>query len=384
MKQYSTPLLIKDNEIEVITQIEKKGQYNESYIQKLIYNTPQVLPISRIEPIYDNPVSLCREMPLKTGFVDAIYVNEDGYITIAECKLWKNPQARREVVAQIIDYAQALSEMDYVTFEKQILLARGGKEKSLFEIINNEENTIDEKDFVDSVSRNLKSGRFLLLIVGDGIQENAENLINFLNNYSKLSFTLSMVEINLYSTSNGVLAVPNVLLKTTEIKRIIYQTSSELPTTVDEEKPTSATESEFYNRLEKNVGKDKADRIRNMIADLSNKYNLVSVLGRGKHISLNLKSSDEYFNLASFQEKGDIEFYGIVYNAGRLNHKEIGIEYLDTIAAFTNARVTKERQEWSWKVRHDNKDILAMELVDNKDKWEQAIDKFLSAYDELK
>lgn len=61
MKQYSTPLLIKDNEVEVITQIEKKGQYNESYIQKLIYETPQVLPISRIEPIYDNPVSLCRE-----------------------------------------------------------------------------------------------------------------------------------------------------------------------------------------------------------------------------------------------------------------------------------------------------------------------------------
>ena len=384
MKQYSTPLLIKDNEDEVITQIEKKGQYNESYIQKLIYDTPQVLPISRIEPIYDNPVSLCREMPLKTGFVDDIYVNEDGYITIAECKLWKNPQARREVVAQIVDYAQALSEMDYETFEKQILLARDGKEKSLFEIVNNEENTIDEKDFVDSVSRNLKAGRFLLLIVGDGIQENAENLIRFLNEYSRLSFTLSMVEINLYSTSNGVLAVPNVLLKTTEIKRVIYQTSNELPTTVDEEKPTSATESEFYNRLEQNLGKDKADSIRNMINDLSNKYNLVSVLGRGKHISLNLKSSDEYFNLASFQEKGDIEFYGIVYNAGRLNHKEIGIEYLDTIAAFTNARVTKEKQEWSWKVRHDNKDILAMELVENKEKWEQAIDKFLSAYDELK
>ena len=153
---------------------------------------------------------------------------------------------------------------------------------------------------------------------------------------------------------------------------------------MDNEKTTSATETEFFNRLEKNIGKDKSDSIRNMISDVSNKYNLVSVLGRGKNISLNLKSSDEYFNLASFQEKGDIEFYGIVYNAGRLNHKEIGIEYLDTIAAFTNARVTKERQECSWKVRHDNKDILAMEIVENKEKWEQAIDKFLSAYDELK
>ena len=384
MKQYSTPILIKDNEVEVIKQIEKKGQYNESYIQKLIYDTPQVLPISRIEPIYDNPISLCREMPLKTGFVDDIYVNEDGYITIAECKLWKNPQARREVVAQIVDYAQALSEMDYETFEKQILLARDGKEKSLFEIVNNEENTIDEKDFVDSVSRNLKAGRFLLLIFGDGIQENAENLIRFLNEYSRLSFTLSMVEINLYSTTNGVLAIPNVLLKTTEIKRVIYQTQNEITLTLEDEKPTSATETEFYNRLEKNLGRDKAYSIRNMISELSSKYNLVSVLGRGKHISLNLKSSDEYFNLASFQEKGDIEFYGVVYNAGRLEKPEIGVEYLDTIAAFTKAHVIKEKHEWNWKIKHDNKNIEAMELVEHKEKWEQAIDKLLSAYDKLK
>lgn len=70
-------------------------------------------------------------MPLKTGFVDDIYVNEDGYITIAECKLWKNPQARREVVAQIVDYAQALSEMNYVTFEKKSFL-RAAEKKNYF------------------------------------------------------------------------------------------------------------------------------------------------------------------------------------------------------------------------------------------------------------
>lgn len=384
MKQYATPLLIKNDKIEIIKQIEKKGQYNESYIQKLIYENPQVLPIAKIEPIYDSCVSLCREMPLKTGYVDDIYVNDAGYITIVECKLWKNPQARREVVAQIIDYAQALSEMDYETFEKKILFARGGEEKTLFEIVNNEENTIDEKDFVDAVSRNLKAGRFLLLIVGDGIQENAENLIRFLNDYSKMSFTLSMVELNMYSTSNGILAIPNVLLKTTEIKRIVYQTQNELSNSIEEERPTTATETEFFNRLEKNVGKEKSDSILNMITELSARYNLVSILGRGKNISLNLKNSDEFFNLASFQENGDIEFYGLVYNARRLNKPEIGADYLDEIARFTGARVTKEKKEWSWKVRHDNKDIQAIELVEHKNEWEQAIDKLLSSYDELK
>ena len=384
MKQYAAPLFIKDGEIEITKQIEKKGQYNESYIQKLIYENPQILPISRIEPVYDSPVSLCREMPLKTGYIDDIYINDEGFITIVECKLWKNPQARREVVAQIIDYAQALSEMDYETFEKQVLLVRAGKEKSLFEIVKTEENTVDEKDFVDTVSRNLKAGRFLLLIVGDGIQENAESLINFLNEYSKLSFTLSMIEINLYSTTNGILAIPHVLLKTTEIKRVVYQIQDDNPNISEYEKPATATETEFFNRLEKNIGKEKSDRVRNMIVELSNRYNLVSILGRGKNISLNLKNSDEFFNLASFQENGDIEFYGLVYNARRLNKPEIGAEYLDEIADFTNARVTKEKKEWSWKVRHDNKDIQAIELVEHKKAWEQAINKLLASYDELK
>ena len=40
-------------------------------------------------------------------------MNGEGYLTLVETKLWRNPEARRTVVAQIIDYASHLSTWTY-------------------------------------------------------------------------------------------------------------------------------------------------------------------------------------------------------------------------------------------------------------------------------
>jgi hypothetical protein len=43
---------------------------------------------------------------------------------------------------------------------------------------------IDEASFHDAVSRNLKRGRFLILIVDDGIREGVEGMTEFLQQYA--------------------------------------------------------------------------------------------------------------------------------------------------------------------------------------------------------
>ena len=60
-----------------------------------------------------------RPMPIRFPFapncqrrlaeVDALYVNAAGRLILAEFKLWRNPQARREVIGQILDYAKELA-----------------------------------------------------------------------------------------------------------------------------------------------------------------------------------------------------------------------------------------------------------------------------------
>ena len=79
---------------------------------------------------------------------------------------------------------------------------------------------IDEASFHDAVSRNLRFGRFLLLIVGHGIREEVESMTEFLQQYAGFHFTLAIVELKLFDGPNGGCIVqPRVLARTTNIER---------------------------------------------------------------------------------------------------------------------------------------------------------------------
>lgn len=119
-------------------------------------------------------------------------------LTLVECKLWRNSEARREVVGQLLDYAKEFSRWSYEDLQSAVQKALGRTGNVLFDIARGMENDIDEAEFVDNVSRNLKRGRFLLMIVGDGIRESVENIANFLQEHSGLHFTFSLVELALF------------------------------------------------------------------------------------------------------------------------------------------------------------------------------------------
>ena len=53
-------------------------------------------------------------------FLDILAVTETGRLILVECKLWKNPQARREVLAQVIEYASLLQTLSYSDFVSRL------------------------------------------------------------------------------------------------------------------------------------------------------------------------------------------------------------------------------------------------------------------------
>ena len=85
------------------------GGYDENWLQRLLFETPEVLPIGEIDPVFAPAVPLCRELPTTAGSIDVAYVSEQGLLSILECKLWRNPEARRDAVSQILDYAKEIS-----------------------------------------------------------------------------------------------------------------------------------------------------------------------------------------------------------------------------------------------------------------------------------
>ncbi|WP_206618002.1 MULTISPECIES: hypothetical protein [unclassified Mesorhizobium] len=76
----------------------------EAAIQDLIHRFPSCLPIAEIDPLFANPVPICRELSTPAGPIDNFMVTPTGLPVLAECKLWRNPEGRREVVGQILDY----------------------------------------------------------------------------------------------------------------------------------------------------------------------------------------------------------------------------------------------------------------------------------------
>jgi hypothetical protein len=142
-------------------------------------------------------------------------------LTIVECKLWKNPQARREVVAQTLDYVSAIANWSYADLQRQVSAALGKRGNIPFEIVRERAPIrVDEREFVDAVSRSLREGRFLVLIAGDGVREGVQSLTDLVNRSATKAFSFGLIEIALYRFANDRLIVqPRVLAETEVIER---------------------------------------------------------------------------------------------------------------------------------------------------------------------
>ena len=182
--QYASPVLIRKNETIILQRVPLMEKvFNEDWLQNLLYENHTILPFSDLEPTFDGSIPIVRELGTGAGPVDLIYMNSKGYITLVETKLWRNPEARRSVVAQIIDYAKEISEWSYEQFVEAIkrssLYKNRGGDPLIDQFSDMEGDDFDQVVFIDRVTRNLQKGRFLLLIVGDGIKEGVERMARF-------------------------------------------------------------------------------------------------------------------------------------------------------------------------------------------------------------
>ncbi|UXX79487.1 DUF4268 domain-containing protein [Reichenbachiella carrageenanivorans] len=221
---YGTPFLI-NNQNERVP-LEKEAAIDELSIQTLIFEEPDCLPISDIDESYNPVIPVCTELNTPVGPLDVLLVSPNGEITIVETKLWRNPEARRKVVAQVLDYAKELSNWSYEDLQREINRKLGTKGNTLYELAKSKDPNLtpSEPDFIDSVSRNLSRGKFLLLIAGDGVREGAKGIAEFLSNAGHLNFTFAMVELSIFKAKGlGTLILPKTLVKTIELSKLTVE-----------------------------------------------------------------------------------------------------------------------------------------------------------------
>ena len=150
-------------------------------------------------------------------------VTPSGLPVLVECKLWRNPEARREVVSQILDYAKELSRWSSSDLQREVSRSLKRDGNPLLELVRAVDPEVDEQQFNDARTTNLRRGRFLLLIVGDGIRAGVEAITEYLQLHAGLHFSLGLVEMPIYAMPNGDrgdrLVAPRVLARTAVVTR---------------------------------------------------------------------------------------------------------------------------------------------------------------------
>lgn len=382
------PILVDSDSTRLLEKVDlSRNNLYESELQELCFSYPEILPMKDIEPIYGEAVPICKELKVESGYCDVLYVNSNGFITIVETKLWKNPEARRKVVSQILDYAKDISNMNYDEFELRCLKARKGPEKSLYEILSNYGHEVEEQYFIDQVVKNLSRGRFLLLIIGDGIRENTQEIAKFMNRTANMSFTMALVATQIYELEESKkIVIPQVIAKTVEIEREVFVLKNQIvdakPSIQKSSKSISASESEFYERLSNNIGSTETNKLREFIELLNNELDMFVSVGRGKTLSLNLKDSEGRYNFASFQETGEVMFYGIVVKMNEVGYGKIAEDYLNTLANIMNAKYDKSLKMWHWCVKKEGKYLHISEYLKRSNDWKILLESILMRIDD--
>ena len=100
-----------------------EGHFSERWLQEALFAHPNCLPIKEIDPRMGTLIPVCMEIETGAGPADILYVTETGHLVIVETKLWRNPDARRVVVAQILDYAKQLTSWSYADLARETAVA---------------------------------------------------------------------------------------------------------------------------------------------------------------------------------------------------------------------------------------------------------------------
>lgn len=372
-----------------------KPPYNEEWLQKLIHNNPSLIPAGEIEACFENIVPIVCEFSLPSGYLDNFYITPDGYPVLVEVKLWKNQEARRKVVAQILEYAKDFAALSYEDINQELrkrIKGRTWGQNPLHEIVSGYvANPPSETTFVDRVSRNLREGRFLLIILGDGIREEMAALAGYLMHHS-LRYAFGMVEIRLYNLpDNSILALPRVLAKTQTIERHVTVVSIQngsviLPPTApvisDKIEKTSLSTDEFYELLGKN-DPGNVLWLKELLSKLSDLPIDLQTGSKGESLMLKVPAPEGGMLTLMMLTPTSVQFWGIPNkNWKNPAWQSLSCAYLTSIAAMVPGATIKEFSS-GMDIKYADKPLPIQLLRNNTAKTAEAMREVIRSVEEF-
>ena len=246
--------LIKDED--VLVAMTEQPYDSEDLLQGMLDKYPLLLAGDQINS--DSPrqwLSLAREKGVPDSrdgsdrwSVDNLLLDQDGIPTIVEVKRSTDTRLRREVVAQILDYAAYgvlywTAESIRSQFEERCKDSKVDPGQRILEKLG-----ISEiEPFWQNVSDNLETGKIRLLFVADYIPIELQRIVEFLNGQMKEAEVLA-IEIKQYVGEGHKTLVP----------RVVGQTAKAQVTKARGRPPRNWEEKSFFEELEARSGSSDA------------------------------------------------------------------------------------------------------------------------------
>ena len=181
---------------------------NEAELHDLVEGNIQMLPLAGSPRLF----VLGREVPLGPGSADLLAVEASGRPVIVEVKLAKNPEAKREIVAQILSYAAFLQGSDVESLEqrpwRKALSDQG--HASVLEAVKtqDQEDAVDSDTFVESLQEHLTNGRFRLVLILDEVSAELERIVAYLDAVTLQTLTVDLITVSVYEVNGTEVAMP--------------------------------------------------------------------------------------------------------------------------------------------------------------------------------
>jgi hypothetical protein len=239
---------------------------------------------------------------------------------------------------------------------------------------------------IDGISRSLKRGDFLLLVVGDGIRSGLQQIAGLLQNRATLGFSFGLVEMAIYGGKDhqGPYYVqPRLLLQTEIVTRTVFVVGESPQTKVQDVtpagRPQTISEQEFFSSLA-SVDPNLPDRLREFLAQCR-------ALGcdPGLKQALAIYVDDPTggrLNIGGIRKTGRVEIWSAARQDLQVG-EPIGRRYLDRVAAFLGNATVKDdlASPADWHVRYKGNSLIPLEIMLNHSKeWLAAIQELIEGF----
>jgi hypothetical protein len=199
-----------------LTELQPSEYASEELLQKLLADHPAILGVAGAGPL----LLVAREfgVPEHSGgserwSLDHLFLSRDAVPVLVETKRSSDTRARREVVAQMLDYAA--NGVIYWPIEQIVASFRDSNGPNSDGVLEQFLQGQEPDGFWRQVESNLRSGRIVMVFVADKIAHELKRIVEFLNEQMRLADVFA-IEIEQFVSDAGVRTLVPRLLGATE------------------------------------------------------------------------------------------------------------------------------------------------------------------------